>query len=153
MAIQQIIPAYPLASIAILSFLITLALTLLYKRFSNQEGIKSSKERAKMLQEKIKSEKDQTKTIGMQKEMLEISMEQMRYNMKPMLITFLPLIGIFAGLRYLYSNVGVIIPWRFSIPGLCKILPGLCDGAGWFLSYVIFSMVFSIILRKLLKVH
>ena len=150
---NSIIQAYPLLSITLLSFLITLVLTLLYKKFSDQEGIKNAKARTKELQEKMKNEKDQTKIMELQKEMLALSAEQMRYSMKPMLITFLPLIAVFAGLRALFSNVGDIIPWSFNIPGFCRVLPGVCNGAGWFLCYVIFSMIFSIILRKVFKVH
>ena len=140
-------------SIIAYSFLITLAMTWMYKKFSNQEAIKSAKEDTKKLQEQIKNEKDQTKIIQLQKQMLELSMGQMRHSMKPMLITFLPIIAAFAGLRYLYAGMGNIIDWSFSVPVLCSILPGLCNGAGWFLSYIILSLIFSTALRKILKVH
>jgi len=49
-------------------------------------------------------------------------------------------------LKSLYSGVGDIIPWGAD-------LPLVHTGAGWLLSYIIFSMIFSIILRKILKVH
>ena len=153
MILQTIVEKYPLISVIVFSFLITLVMTWLYKRFSDQEKIKQGKERTKELQEKMKNEKDQAKLTQIQKEMLELSMDQMKHSMKPMLITFLPLIAIFAGLRYLYSNVGNIIPWNFNVPVLCTVLPGVCNGAGWFLCYFIFSMIFSIIVRKILKVH
>jgi len=148
-----LVHAYPLLSMIVLSFFITLFMTLCYKHFSNQEELKNSKERTKELQAKMKGEKDQTKLMEYQKEMLQISMNQMRHSMKPMLITFLPLIAIFAGLRYLYAGVGNLMNWSFGLPIFCNLLPGICNGAGWFLSYIIFSMVFSIALRKILKVH
>ena len=148
-----IVHSYPLLSMIVLSFLITLGMTLAYKRFSNQEELKRSKERTKELQAKMKAEKDQAKLMGYQKEMLEISMSQMKHSMKPMLITFLPLIAIFAGLKYLYAGVGNLMNWSFGLPIFCNLLPGVCNGAGWFLSYIIFSMAFSIVLRKILKVH
>ena len=153
MFLQTFTQNFPLLSITVYSFLITLTMTLLYKRFSNQEEIKKAKERTKLLQEQIKNEKDQTKIIVLQKEMLELSMEQMRHSMKPMLITFLPLIGAFSGLRYLYSGMGNIVDWNFNLPIFCKILPGICNGAGWFLSYIILSLIFSTAIRKILKVH
>ncbi|MBU2523549.1 MAG: DUF106 domain-containing protein [Nanoarchaeota archaeon] len=148
-----LVHAYPLVSMILFSFLITLGMTLAYKHFSNQEELKLSKEKTKELQAKMKGEKDQTKLMGYQKEMLEISMNQMKHSMKPMMITFLPIIGIFAGLRYLYAGTPNLMNWSFNVPILCKLLPGVCNGAGWFLSYIIFSMVFSIALRKVLKVH
>jgi len=153
--IIKIAHGYPLISIIIFSFAVTLALTLLYKKFTNQQEIKELKEKTKTLQEKIKAEKDQEKIMAMQKEMLGLSMEQMRHNMRPMLITFLPLIAVFAALRTLYANVGVIVPWSFDIPIFCQIplIKGLCDGAGWLLCYIFFSFFFSIFLRKVLGVH
>ena len=153
MFLKTFTESFPLISILLYSFIITLVMTWLYKRFSDQEAIKSAKEKTKSLQEQIKNEKDQTKIIQLQKDMLELSMEQMRHGMKPMLITFIPLIAAFAGLRYLYTGMGNIMDWNFNIPIFCKILPGICNGAGWFLSYIIFSMTFSVIIRKILKVH
>ena len=153
MILKDFVNFSPSISIIVFSFIITFILTWTYKKFSNQEELKNSKEKTKELQGRIKNEKDQAKIMEMQKEMLQISMDQMRHSMKPMLITFLPLIGVFALLRYLYTGVGNIVSWKFSIPVFCKILPGLCDGAGWFLSYVVLSMAFNIILRKILKVH
>ena len=153
MTFVDLVHTYPLISMIIFSFLITLAMTLTYKKFSNQEELKAGKEKTKELQTKMKGEKDQTKLMQYQKEMLELSMNQMRHSMKPMLITFLPIIGIFAGLRYLYTGVPNLVNWSINVPLLCKMLPGICNGAGWFLSYVILSMIFSITIRKVLKVH
>ena len=115
-----LVHSYPLISMIVFSFLITLGMTLAYKHFSNQEELKISKERTKELQAKMKGEKDQTKLMGYQKEMLEISMNQMRHSMKPMLITFLPIIAVFAGLRYVYAGVPNLINWSFNIPVFCK---------------------------------
>jgi uncharacterized membrane protein (DUF106 family) len=94
----------------------------------------------------MKIEKDQNKLMGLQKEMLSLSAEQMKHSMKPMLFTFLPLIAVFAGLKSLYTGVGDIIPWGADIPLFHT-------GAGWLLCYIFFSMVFSITLRKILKIH
>ncbi len=153
MSFQELVQLHPLMSIIIFSFIITWFITVLYKKFSNQEGIKNARLRAKELQEKLKNEKDQTKLIQLQKEMLEISMEQMKYSMKPMLITFVPIILAFSALRHLYAGVGNIIDWNIHIPILCSIFKGLCDGAGWFLSYIFLSLGFSVIIRKIMKVH
>jgi len=153
MFLQDFVSFSPLLSIIVYTFIITLALTWTYKKFSNQEELKNGKERTKELQEKIKTEKDQTKLMEFQKEMLTISMDQMRHSMKPMLITFLPLIAVLALFKWLYAGTGNIISWSFNIPVFCSALSGLCNGAGWFLSYIIFSMVFSVALRKVLKVH
>ena len=146
MILQDFATSMPLVSIIVYSFFITLALTYVYKFLTKQEELKALKERVKTLQEEMKIEKDQNKLMELQKEMLKLSAEQMKHSMKPMLFTFLPLILIFGGLRSLYSKTGDIIPWGADIPLFHT-------GAGWLLCYIIFSMIFSIILRKLLKVH
>lgn len=84
--------------------------------------------------------------MELNKEMMQLSMESMKHNLKPMIITFLPLLFVFAGLRSLYYGMGDLIPWGANLP-----LVG--TGAGWLLCYIIFSMIFSIALRKIMKVH
>lgn len=148
-----IIENYPLWSLLGLSFLITLALTISYKIFSNQTEIKNTKEKIKDLQTKIKEEKDQEKVMAMQKEMLQVNMEHLKHSMKPLMITFLPLILVFWGLRVTFMPLGNLIDYNIAIPGFCYVLKGLCDGAGWFVVYIFSSFVFNISLRKLFKVH
>ena len=150
----QLITDYPLATLTVLSVILTFFLTLAYKFFSDQKEIKSSKERIKELQDKMKHEKDSEKVMAYQKEMLEVNMKHMRHSMRPMLITFLPLIFIFMWLRNTYMPLGVMIPWNFYVPVVCwGFLKGLCDGAGWFLVYFFTSFASNMLFRKLLKVH
>lgn len=148
-----IIQSYPLTSLLVSSFLITLGLTLVYKFASDQKEIKASKEKIKELQEKMKLEKDAEKTMVLQKEMLEVNMKHLQHSMKPLLITFLPLLVVFWWLRVTFVQFGVLIPWNFNIPVFCSVLHGLCDGAGWFLVYILSSFFYSLGLRKLLGVH
>ena len=146
MILQDFATSMPLLSIIVFSFIIALILTYTYKIFTKQEDLKRIKERVKELQNQIKNEKDQNKLLELQKEMLSLSGEQMRHGLKPMILTFIPILLAFAGLRSLYTGVGDIIPWGAD-------LPIIHTGAGWFLSYIIFSFTFSAILRKVLNVH
>ena len=148
-----IIENYPLESLLVISFLITLALTLSYKAFSDQKEIKASKEKIKELQVSIKEEKDAEKAMALQKEMLEVNMKHLKHSMKPLIITFLPLILIFWGLRIVYLPLGNLIDYNWTIPGFCFVLKGVCNGAGWFVVYAFSSFVFNMSLRKLLGVH
>ncbi len=148
-----LIESYPLVSLLVVSFFITLFLTLIYKHFSNQEEIKRSKEKLKEMQAKIKEEKDPEKVMALQKEMLQINMAQFQHNMKPLLITFLPLILVFWWLRTTYVQFGVLIPYNVTFPGSSFLLPGLWDGAGWFIVYVFSSFIYSMVLRKIMDVH
>ena len=139
----------PLISIITFSFIITLILTFAYKKFIPKEKMDSLKEKQKELREKLKENRDNPEKIQeIQKEMMDASMKSMKLTFKPMLITFIPLILIFYGLKMLYMNkaqVGNIIAWG-------KTLPIVGTGAGWFLCYIVFSFIFSLILRKLFKI-
>ncbi len=148
-----IIESYPLWSLLVLSFVITLSLTISYKLFSDQAEIKSSKEKIKEFQVKIKEEKDQEKVMALQKEMLQINMNHMKHSMKPLLITFVPLIAIFWWLRLTFVPFGNLWDYNVAIPGVCFVFRGFCDGAGWFVVYVVSSFVFNIGLRKIMDVH
>jgi uncharacterized membrane protein (DUF106 family) len=146
MTIQEIISSNPLYSIILFSLVITFFLTLAYKLLIPQDKMKSIKERTKEIQAKIKLEKDTSKAMDLQKEMLQCSAEQMKLSLKPMLITYLPLILIFMLLRNVYSNTGDIISWGTKIPIIGT-------GAGWLVGYIVFSLIFSIVLRKIMKVQ
>jgi uncharacterized membrane protein (DUF106 family) len=71
------------------------------------------------------------------KRSMEKSMTQMKHTMKPTLITMLPLILVFTWLRAEYTVKQV------AFLGITS----------WLWIYIIFSLVISITIRKLLKVH
>ncbi len=131
--IKELIFLYPKTSIVIISFLITLAMTLVTKYFSNQVRMKELKAEQKKHQASIKEHKgnpDKQKEI--QKEMMKLSMELMKYSFKPMLITFLPIIIIFWWIRGIYSGTTIVTTWLW-----------------W---YIGTSIASSMVLRKVLKV-
>lgn len=143
------VQAQPLLSITLFSFIITVFMTYAYKRFTDQEKMKEFKEKQKEMQKKSKEFKnDPGKLMELQKEMMQLSMEQMKQSFKPMFITFIPLILVFIFMRNLYTvaEVGNIIYWKVNVPVFG-------DGAGWLLSYIILSLIFNSILRKIMKVH
>ena len=128
----------PLSGVIIVAFIITLLTTLVYKYFTDQEALKKIKEDHKLLQEEMKNNKDNPKRMAeLQKEMLQKGLlEPMKHQLKPLLITFIPFILIFGWLRETYQAVGDIF-----------------IGLGWFGTYIIFSIIFSMILRKVMKVY
>ena len=146
MILEEFAQNYPLISIIVFTFLITLILTLIYKFTTNQQRIKELRDEQKKLQEQIKQEKDKDKLIDIQKEMLQKSSEMMKYTFKSMIITFIPVIIMFAYLKSLYANTGHIINWGTNIPIFTT-------GLGWFWLYLIFGIIFNITLRKMLKVY
>lgn len=128
---------HPLGALIIISFILTLITTLVYKYFTDQEAMKSLKEEMKEIQNEMKQVKDNpTKMMELQKQSFSKMMESFKHQIKPMLITFVPFLILFPWLSGAYTPYG-------------KLFIGL----GWFGTYFVFGIIFNIILRKLLKVH
>jgi len=125
-------------NLLLMAFILTGVITLAYKFITDQNLMKSLKGEAKDLQKKMKEFKsDPDKAMEIQKKIMENTMKTMKQSLKPMLFTFLPIIFIFGWLRDYY-----------------EVNPGdVLFGLSWFWVYVIFSIILSVALRKLLKVH
>ncbi len=144
-----IVDKSPVGTVLIVSFILTLIVTLVYKLTTNQTLLKALKEEMKTLRADMKLYKnDHSKLMELQKKSMEKSMEQMKHTIKPMIITFIPLIFIFGWLRDTYPAEQIILKFPFNLPKMGSSL-----GFGWLGIYVLSSVIFSIILRKILKVH
>ena len=131
MAIKEYMILYPKTSIILISFLVTLFMTLITKKFTNQNRMKELKEIQKACNIKMKENKNEVEKMKeVQKQMMECSMEMMKHSFKPMFITLLPLLFLFWWIRGIYT--GVL--------------------SGWIWWYIGASIVSSIFLRKLFKV-
>ncbi|MBI4143696.1 DUF106 domain-containing protein [Candidatus Woesearchaeota archaeon] len=86
----------------ILSILLTVIVTYLYKWFSNQELMKKLKEQIKTLQQKSKETTHQEEILKINKELMQVNSQMMLENFKPklMLGISLPLLIIFTGVVY-----------------------------------------------------
>ncbi len=93
----------------------------------------------KINKEMKKNMHDQKKVMSMQKEAFNKQMVMMRHSLNSTLITFLPIIILFGWLRANLNN-DIIINFGFF-------------KFGWIGSYIIFAIIFSIVLRKVLKVY
>ncbi len=94
----------PLLSIILVSFIISLGITLAYRKITDQEKMKELKGEIKKHQDKIKSLKDKPdELMKEQKKAMEVNMTYMKHSLKPMLFTFLPIILVFG---WLYANMG-----------------------------------------------
>jgi len=132
----------PFVSILIFSFLITLGLTYLYKKLTNQNKVKEINEKQKQLREQMKQFKDdQKKVMELQKELMQTSAESMKLSFKPMIVSFIPIIIVLGLLEKLYKTAAI---------GTIVHLPVL-GHLNWFWTYVILSFIFSLVLKKLLK--
>lgn len=90
----------PLLAILIISFTISLGITLAYKKLTNQSLMKDLKGEIKELQKEMKALKDQPqKMMQVQKKAMETNTKYMMHSLKPTLFTFLPIIIIFSWLH------------------------------------------------------
>ena len=125
-------------NLLIISFILTGLITLAYKYLTDQEKMKGLKGEMKLAQKNMKEFKDQPdKMMAMQKDVMKKNMEYMKHSMKPTLFTFVPIIIIFGWLRNYYEALGN---------------PDVFLGLTWIWAYIIFSLVISIVLRKVMKI-
>ena len=127
----------PLFGMVFISLILTLLVTLIYKYTTNQKAMKELKDELKSLQGKMKEHKeDNSKMMEIQKEAMEKNIKYMKHTFVPMILTFLPIIIIFGWIKLVYDPLGKIF-FMF----------------GWLGTYIIFSIIFSYGLRKILKVY
>jgi len=90
----------PFWAILIISFVITVVTTLVYKFTTDQKKMKKLKEDMKEYQKKIKalSKSDPQKAMSIQQEAMKQNMEYMKHSFKSTLYTFIPIIIIFGWL-------------------------------------------------------
>ena len=85
-----------LLAIIILSFLISLIITLIYKYTTNQNLMKELKDEMKEFQKQIKElRSDPQKAMEVQKKAMKTNIKYMSHSMRSTLFTFLPIIIIF----------------------------------------------------------
>jgi len=122
----------PFWAILILSFLISLVITLVYKWVTDQKLMKSLKDEQKEYQQKIKALKDNPKEMmAMQKVAMKKNMEYMKHSFKPTLITMLPIILIFGWMSahlafepiYPGETYSVSLTFDKGTTGTAKMIP------------------------------
>jgi len=90
-------------SIIIVSFVIALIVTLVYKWMTDQTLMKALKDDIKGFQKEMKEFKqDPKKVMEIQKKAMETNMKYMMHSFKPTLITFIPIIIIFG---WMHANL------------------------------------------------
>ena len=129
--ITEILSKSPKISIAIFSILVTFVSSLAQKWLTNQEHLKQLKERQKEIQKEIKNTKEPTVMQELNAEMMKITGVMMKSSLKPMLVTIVPFFLLFGWLRTVY------------VPLL---------GNAWIWYYLGYSVISSMLIRKLLKI-
>jgi uncharacterized membrane protein (DUF106 family) len=130
--LTAIILANPKTSIITISFLATLFITILSYFMTNRDLLKQIKEKQKSLREEMKKYKDNPeKMMEINRQMMEDFPKQMKESMKISLVTIIPFILLFKWLKAIFIETTIASSWIW-----------------W---YIIFSLIFSMILRKVFK--
>jgi len=132
----------PIAFMTVAVILITLIITLVQKYTVDQNVMMELKEDSKKMRKELKAVKDDpVKFQQHQKKMMDLSMKQMKMSFKPMMYYMIPLIFFFTWLRNTMTGIIVLKPpiWPWEM--------------GYLGSYIVLSIFFSIMFRKILKVN
>lgn len=121
--------------IVILAF--SLIISLVQKYGTDQATLRELKKEQKILQEEAKKYKDNPeKLMEFNKKQLEFIPKTMEITMRPIIYTIIPFVLFFRWFHDYFSAV------EFKFFGLLS----------WFWFYLIFSIIFSSILKKVLKI-
>ena len=137
----------PRLALIIVSLIITFITTMAQKLLTNQQAMKSLREEQVKFREQMKQHRsDPVKMAEIQKQSMEKTLQYTKHSFRPMLFTFIPLIAMFGWLKNNFLSVGDIFSWGFH-------LPFFGTGIGWLWTYILCSVIFSIIIRKLFKIY
>lgn len=131
----------PLLGIILISFVLSMISTLSWKYLTDQILLKSIKEKTQSMKEEFKKHKsDPNKLTELNakfaKENWDAMKTQYKQSIKPMIVTMIPFFLVFAWVTKTYKPLGDIFL-----------------GMGGIGTYILFSVIFSMILRKVMKVY
>ncbi|TAL57730.1 MAG: DUF106 domain-containing protein [Nanoarchaeota archaeon] len=85
----------PLVTFILISFSISLCVTLVSKFTTNQPLMKQFREDIKKYQDQIRKTKEPDKALAIQKKAMDVNMKYMSHSMKPTLFTLIPILIVF----------------------------------------------------------
>ena len=134
---------YPSLDIFIITLVICLFTTLINKYMTDQVKIKALRLEMKQLNKKMREtiKEDPEKAQEIQREIMKRNMNNFKESFKPkiLLITLIPLLVVFYFIKELYGPFGEFFPLIFT-------------EFGWLGTYMIFSIINSLLIKKILDV-
>ena len=122
----------------IIVFIIAVITSLVQKYATDQKTLREMKKEQKLLQKEMKKYRENPeKILEMQKKQMEFMPRIMKLSMRPMIFTGIPFILFFRWFLDFFETMGN---------------PQFFGFLSWFWFYLIFTLLFSSILRKALKV-
>lgn len=90
----------PVAAIAIISLIISVLISIVYKFFTDQKKMHALKDELKDMQKEFKKHKDNpSKLKSLNSRMMQVNMDYMSHSFKAMMITLIPVIIMFSWLN------------------------------------------------------
>ena len=127
-----------LYGMVILIIIISSITSLVQKYATDQETLKQIKKDQKTLQKEMQKYKnDPKKMIDFQKKQMEFMPKMMKLSMRPIIFTGIPFVLFFRWFMDYFNSIGN-----------SDILLGM----GWFGTYFVLTIIFSMVLKKVLKV-
>jgi uncharacterized membrane protein (DUF106 family) len=131
----------PLFGIFLVAAILSLISVVSWKYLTDQTLLKDLRERTKKMQAQIKEHRgnpDKMKEINskMGKDQMQAIKLQYKQSIKPMMVTLIPFAFVYVWIRNTYEPFGDIL---FSFGGVG--------------TYIIFTIVLSMVLRKIMKVY
>jgi uncharacterized membrane protein (DUF106 family) len=124
--------------IIVMVFVITLITTVIQKYATDQKALKELKKEQKLLQEEMKKYQNHPEKLSeLSKKQLEFIPKTFKLTSRAVLFTGIPFILFFRWFNDTFLALGN---------------PKIFGFLGWFWAYLIFTLIFSSILRKVMKV-
>jgi uncharacterized membrane protein (DUF106 family) len=129
----------PTIGLSIIVFIISLFTVIIQKYATDQETLKELRKEQKIIQEEMKKYKDHPeKLMELQKKQFEFLPRTMKLTMRPIIYTGIPFILFFRWFNDFFATMQDVK--FFGITG------------SWFITYLVLSILFTSILKKVLKV-
>jgi uncharacterized membrane protein (DUF106 family) len=134
---------FVLGSLILITFGMSLATQLINYKLIDQKQMRNHKKRLKEIQSQIRKVKDPKKITKMQTELMNINSKMMKLSFKPLMITIAPLWIMFFILQSIYTPYGDLISLPINLPLFGSAI-------SWLGTYIIFSLLFSLLLKPLI---
>ncbi|HLD33121.1 MAG TPA: EMC3/TMCO1 family protein [Candidatus Nanoarchaeia archaeon] len=106
----------PFWALLVISFVLSLIATIVYKYATNQSEMKRLREDMKEHQKKMRESKDNPDAlIDLQKQAMSAQMQYMKQSLRPTLITFLPIILVFGWLSAHLAFAPIMVGDTFNV--------------------------------------
>lgn len=137
----------PVATVACVSVMMALLLTVLNRLLVDQTKIRLIREELKKLRTEMKKAQDGKDEKKMKKVMaknMELSHKQLTMTMKPLMYSMVFVFMVLPWLRHTFADLAVSLPVGLPIIG---------NAVGWLGLYIIVSMPSTVVFRKALGVQ